>query len=284
MSDHVTSGPPGQACRLACVRFLNTLPLIEGLEKVRGLELIRAAPARIGAMVADGRADIGLASIVDAATSSKPLALIAVGMIGCDGPTLTVRVFSRIPLEEVRVLWTDSESHTSVVLARLLLGEIAGRRVEAAAYDAARSGGPWPETVLLIGDKVVTDAPPAHDYPHQLDLGQAWRERTGLPFVYATWMCLAERAEDPVVRLGAALLDRQRRHNATRLAWVADRHAEERGWPRDVARRYVGELLRYDVDARAREGATRFLREAMDAGLLPRADVHWAGSEAAASA
>ena len=40
-----------------------------------------------------------------------------------------------------------------------------------------------PQAMLLIGDKVVTASPPATDYPHQLDLGEAWKTLTGLPFV-----------------------------------------------------------------------------------------------------
>ena len=43
------------------------------------------------------------------------------------------------------------------------------------------------QSVLLIGDKVVTDAPPEERYPYQMDLGAAWKELTGLPFVYAVW-------------------------------------------------------------------------------------------------
>ena len=55
------------------------------------------------------------------------------------------------------------------------------------AHDTAR---------LLIGDKVVTDAPPTDRYPHQMDLGEAWKDLTGLPFVYAMWMCRGPRTGD----------------------------------------------------------------------------------------
>src|SRR5665213_4630797 len=43
---------------------------------------------------------------------------------------------------------------------------------------------------LLIGDKVVCDEPAG--LPHQLDLGGAWKDLTGLPFVFAAWMARAE--------------------------------------------------------------------------------------------
>ena len=40
--------------------------------------------------------------------------------------------------------------------------------------------------MLLIGDKVVTREPRGMGF--QLDLGAAWKELTGLPFVFAVWM------------------------------------------------------------------------------------------------
>jgi chorismate dehydratase len=134
----------------------------------------------------------------------------------------------------------------------------------------------WPETMLLIGDKVVTDSPPAVRYPYQIDLGEAWHQLTGLPFVYAVWMCRADRAGDPAVTTAAALIDRQRRRNRMRLDSVITAEAARRGWPGDLARKYVGELLRFEVDDRSREAVGVFLSKAAGLGLLPRVGVRWA--------
>lgn len=257
-----------EKCRIACVRYLNTVPLIEGLSKLDGVELLPTVPAGIAGMVLDGRADVGLVSLADAARGG--LVLLPVGMIGCDGPTMTVRVFSRRPLGEVRTIGGDTESHTSVELCRLLMRAKMKVEVEIAPFKAGGEGE-WPEAVLLIGDKVVTQAPPADDYPHQLDLGQAWKELTGLPFVYAMWACRAGEVESPAVRSAAAVLDRQRRHNAGRMDWIARKHAAAHGWPDELAREYLGVRLRYEVTARAREAAERFVREA-GLGALAWAD------------
>jgi chorismate dehydratase len=275
--------------RIACVRFLNTAPLIEGLSKLEGLELVPVVPSRIGAMVAAGEADLGLCSIVDAVRSEVPLALLPVGMIGCDGPTLTVRIFSRVPWEEVSKLHADTDSHTSVALARVVLAKRFGLTPEVVAFDAggALAGGghggagqaPWPETVLLIGDKVVTGHPPESEFPHQLDLGEEWKRLTGLPFVYAMWMCresdLAEASKRPRLLHAAALLDRQRRHNATRLGSIVQKHAPGAGWPLELAGMYLGELLRFSVGPREREAVERFFSDAKALGLTTRERALW---------
>lgn len=284
-----------EACRVACVGYLNTAPLVEGLERVEGLHVERAVPSRIVGMVQGGGADVGLASIVDAVRSGGALSVLRCGMIGCDGPTLTVRVFSADPWEAVRVLHADTDSHTSVVLARLMLEQVHGRRVEVKAFDArerqtldgsgneAEASGSleeaWPRTVLLIGDKVVTDPPPANRYPYQMDLGEAWKDWTGLPFVYAAWMCRTEDVASRKVRTAAALLDRQRRHNMTRLGWIAAQRGPAARWPVETAARYLGSLLRYDLDARAALGAERFVKEAGERGLLDSQGLVWAKDE-----
>ncbi len=260
--------------RIGAVSYLNTLPLIEGLAKAEGAALTLTAPADLIGVLEDGTVDLALASTIDYLRCDKPLAVVPVGMIGCDGPTMTVRLFSKGPIDGVKVVHADVDSHTSVALLRVVLAERWGvapaiEAFDADAHRAAQSSGgqAWPEALLLIGDKVVTDSPPAVHYRHQLDLGEAWHALTGLPFVYAAWMCLRERAGDPSIGLAAALLDRQRRHNAMRLGWIAREAASRRGWPGDVAVRYVTELLRYDFDARAGEGLTRFFELCAKHGL-----------------
>jgi len=261
--------------RIACVQYLNTTPLIEGLDRVQGVELISTAPARIGDLVRDGSADLGLASLIDAARS--PLVLVPAGMIGCDGPTLTVCLWSRIPIGAIRRVCVDSESHTSAALCSVVLSRLHSICPEMVAFDAGSSDRrAWPETVLLIGDKVVRGAPPESSHPHRLDLGRAWKDLTGLPFVYAMWMCRPEAVGTDRIRVAATILDRQRRRNAMRLDWIAARRGPEHGFDAGLARRYLGSLLRYEVGPREREAVAAFFTEAGKLGLAPRSEPTWA--------
>ena len=69
---------------------------------------------------------------------------------------------------------------------------------------AAREGehpAAGPETMLLIGDKVVNAAPDATVYPHQLDLGEQWKALTGLLFVFAMWMMRRDAVDLELARL-----------------------------------------------------------------------------------
>jgi len=272
--------------RIGCVSYLNTVPMIEGLELLREAEIVRAVPAKLVSMLERDEVEVALVSLIDSARSEVPLAILPVGMIGSDGPTLTVRLFSQVPIDRITRVHADTDSHTSVALCRLLLSKLHGIDAKVVDYDAreqmptdpaeprdAETPNPWPEAMLLIGDKVVTSSPPAVRYPHQMDLGEAWKELTGLPFVYAVWMCRAERADDPRVRAAGVLLDRQRRHNATRIDAIVTRRAPEHRWPVDLARKYIGQCLRFDYDDRARQAATRFVEECAGKGLAPRTEL-----------
>ncbi|HYE03489.1 MAG TPA: menaquinone biosynthesis protein [Phycisphaerales bacterium] len=267
--------------RLGYVDYLNTAPLVEGVAAWRDARLVPAVPARLIGMLEARAIDLGLISVIDAACHD--VRVLPVGMIGCDGPTLTVGLFSRVRPERIERVHADSDSHTSVALLRLILARRTGRLPDVVPLDAAHLAGlragieeaAWPEALLLIGDKVVTGAPPAGVYPHRLDLGAEWKELTGMPFVYAVWACRAEDADRPEVHAAAAVLDRARRRNALRTDWLVARHAPDRRWPRGLAEEYLGLRLRYDLGADHRRAAEHFVAEAAALGLCPARGLRW---------
>ncbi|RMD65517.1 MAG: hypothetical protein D6824_02510, partial [Planctomycetota bacterium] len=133
----------------------------------------------------------------------------------------------------------------------------------------ARSVSDWEAipAALLIGDKVRTLAPSLSAHPHRLDMGAAWRELTGLPFVFACWMCLADRAHSEAVAVAALTLDRQRRRNALRLDAVACAEGPGHGWPVDEARSYLTQSLHYDMGQRERQAVETFWSMAVETGV-----------------
>ncbi|MFM9957909.1 MAG: menaquinone biosynthetic enzyme MqnA/MqnD family protein [Phycisphaerales bacterium] len=289
---NTTLAEPAAPLRLGCVGYLNTLPLIEGLGKLRDLRLTLTAPARLSDLLQAGDIDMGLLSTIDYQRLSTPdsrtnaipggLCMIPVGMIGCDGPTLTVRLFSAVPWPDVTRLHADIDSHTSVALARIILAERFGVRPEIVEFDtelthANRANhADSPQSMLLIGDKVVTNTPTPERYPYQLDLGEAWKALTGLPFVYAVWMCPAHRADDPRITAVSAVLDRQRRHNATRASWIIQQRAEVRGWRTDLAHHYTNDLLRFNVEEEHRRAVETFFDAAQRHAIIKsRVPTRW---------
>jgi chorismate dehydratase len=246
--------------RLGSVSYLNARPLIYGLADQPDLTLSLDVPARLLDGLRDGRYDVALLPVIDYQRMDALRIVPAGGGIGCDGPTLTVRVFSHVPPRDVTSLACDPDSHTSVALARIVFDKLFDRRPEFIPLTAAsnRAG----EARLLIGDKVVCEEPAG--FEHQLDLGGAWKELTGLPFVFAAW---AARAD---VDLG----DLPQRLTAAREAGLANlpelirKYAVPRGWPPGLALQYLSVYLKYEIGPRQLEAIERFHALAADAGLI----------------
>src|SRR5687768_2570391 len=222
------------------VSFLNAKPLIYGLENEQGVRLTLDVPAKLLAGLADHRFDVALLPVIDY-QRMPGLRLLTSGGIGCDGATLTVRIFSPVPVEQIRTLACDTDSHTSVALARVVLSRLYG--IKPQFIDLAAGARREDTALLLIGDKVVCEEP--QGLPHQLDLGEAWKRLTGLPFVFAAW--IAREGVDPGDL--PARLELAKRDGLAHLDEIVARYAVPRGWPADVARRYLTEHLKFDVGA-----------------------------------
>ncbi|HZL34511.1 MAG TPA: menaquinone biosynthesis protein [Tepidisphaeraceae bacterium] len=255
--------------RIGSVSFLNAKPLIHGLESHDGLDLTLDVPSRLLDGLVKHRFDVALLPVIDYQRMAG-LRLLTAGGIGCDGPTLTVRIFSPVPISEIQTLACDTDSHTSVALARVVLAERWGIRPEFRDLprDESRAG---PRIAgnktarLLIGDKVVCDEPAG--LPHQLDLGGAWKDLTGLPFVFAAWMA---RAETQLRDLPSSLRD-AKTSGLQNIAQIIARHALPHGWPADIARTYLTQYLKYDIGLRQLEAIRLFHELAHKHGMLEQA-------------
>ncbi|NOZ79211.1 MAG: menaquinone biosynthesis protein [Acidobacteria bacterium] len=254
-----------RAFSLGVVSYLNAIPLIDGLADDPRLALVPDVPSNLLGRLLAGEADLSLCPVIDYQTSPELLVIVPAGGICSDGETLTVRVFSRVPLPEITSIAVDGESHTSVALLQVLFHELYGTTPDLVPIDAPTSSGA-PPAVLLIGDKVITCQPPVADYRYQLDLGEAWKELTGLPFVFAVWM--AREGTD----LGhlPTILSRTLETNLGKVARLATSHARSAGWPRDLAIEYLGTILSYRIGPRERAAIETFWTACSRLGLIPR--------------
>lgn len=263
MRETSNANRPGAApIRLGCVSYLNAKPLIYGLEEDAGVRLMLDVPSRLLAGLREQRFDVALLPIIDYQRIDH-VRLLSAGGIGSFGLTLTVRIFSRTPIDRIETLACDTDSHTSVALARIVLSEMYGRRPEFVVLPTKASPGEDDiATKLLIGDKVVCPEPVG--YPHQLDLGAAWKELTGLPFLFAGWVARQD------VELGdlSARLERAKRRGHEHLDEIIEKHARPRGWPGELARRYLSEHLQYDVGEAQWRAVALFHQYAARYGLV----------------
>lgn len=175
--------------RIGAVSYLNTRPLLFGFREhpvSQRIRLFEDYPAKIASMLLSDEIDVGLVPVA-ILPRLKEYHLISDFCIGCDGPVASVALFGDVPLPEMEVILLDYQSRTSVMLLRVLLRDHwkhmpilkdAGTE-DFRSQIKGRTGG------LVIGDRAFDQA--LHS-PVMYDLGQAWKDHTGLPFVFATWV------------------------------------------------------------------------------------------------
>ncbi|MEV6843732.1 menaquinone biosynthesis protein [Actinoplanes sp. NPDC051411] len=180
--------------RVGHIQFLNCLPIYWGLMRSGALldfELQKDTPDRLNNALVAGDLDIGPISLVEYLRHADELLLLPDLAVGSDGPVLSVNLISTKPLASLdkRPVALGSTSRTGVLLAQMLLAEKYGAEPE---YFRCP---PELTQMLLEADAGVLIGDPAlralYEAPKNgldvIDLGQAWREWTGLPMVFAVW-------------------------------------------------------------------------------------------------
>jgi chorismate dehydratase len=250
--------------RVGAVNYLNTKPLIEGLASFAPhAELQLDLPSRLADRLAAGDLDVALIPVVEYFRANNYTIVPGVS-IASRGPVLSVTLFSRVPCPEIQSVALDEGSRTSSALTRILLEKRYGIRpktvqlpINVAADDMTT------DAVLLIGDRAMKACLPGFAYAY--DLGQEWFDWTGQPFVYAVW---AVREYVNLRGVDRALRE-CRDHGLERVGQIAEREAAKLGLDAGFCRRYLSNILSFDLGPREIAGLRRFQELARELDLVP---------------
>ena len=250
--------------RIGVVTYLNSKPLVEDLDQLLPASpIVFDYPSRLADDLARGRLDVALIPSVEY-FNDPDYEIVSDACVAARGPVLSVKLYSRVPLGEIRRLAVDEGSRTSVALVRVLLRERYGVDPH---LERLGLGQTTTETtadaVLLIGDRAI--APPKEKFHAVWDLGEEWFQWTGLPFVFAMWVV---RADTP---LGGAerALTIARDRGIQCLPEIAAREAVRLNLTPDTAYRYLSQNLHYRLGTAERAGLKLFYQLACAAGLVP---------------
>jgi chorismate dehydratase len=254
--------------RIGAVSYLNTRPLIYELESLAPqADLILDHPSRLADQLARGELDVALIPMIEYFRAGT-YRLVPNIAIASSGPVLSVTLFSRTPWSAIRKVALDAGSRTSAALTQVLLQkkyqvkpEVIPLPLDGKAEDADA------DAVLLIGDRAMHACLPG--FRHAYDLGQEWHDWTGLPFVYAAW---AVRSE---VDLGGVLdaFYEAKRRGLENVGPIAAREAPRLQLDAGFCRRYLANIIRFDLGPRELAGLHHYYMLASDLGLA-RPGVH----------
>jgi chorismate dehydratase len=269
--------------RLGRIGYLNVLPLHHPLETgiigngsgPADFELVAGPPAELNALMDQGLLDLSGCSSIEYARHADKYLLVPNLAIGSRGPVQSVLLLCRTRPEDLdgRTVLVSAATHTSAALVDLLLTQQLGVRPGYRTGDASAvlARGERPEAILCIGDEAL-NLRRHPDYPVRMDLGEAWRQWTGLPFIFGVWIArrdaVATRRAEIVA--GARLLLAGKAWGQAHLDEISALAARGGSMDKAQMRSYFDGLV-YDLGAEEQAGLRLFYERLAEAGVIAQA-------------
>lgn len=253
-----------KSVRVGCVKYLNARPLIRGWPG--NVEFDH--PSALCQRLAKGQLDVALVSSFE--FLRNPIYRIVDDVsISSDGPVYSVVVAHRDEFSNIEEIELDPASETAVNLLRCLLAELG---LTPRLTGGVPEGAGLPRARLIIGDQAISFRQ-NHAHAFQFwDLGEQWKELTGLPFVYALWLIRPEIADAKSI---AQRLRGLRDENLSDLTGVvADALADVADHKQEITQefldRYYKEHLLFGFGTREKQGLQTFANLCAKHGVLPK--------------
>lgn len=238
--------------KAGAVSYLNTRPLIYGFEQGQlkdRLEIVQDYPASIAGMLLNNEIDLGLVPVA-IIPRLQEYHIIGDYCIGTNGAVASVCIFSDVPIEQATEVLLDYQSRTSVRLARILLKEywkvnpvLTDAKADFREHITGTTAG------LVIGDRAFEQRTVS---PYVYDLGAAWKDLTGLPFVFAAWISNKQLPAHFVADFNAA--------TGAGLQAI-DQIVANNPYPLFDLKKYFTRHISYTLDEQKKQGLQLFLEK-----------------------
>jgi chorismate dehydratase len=251
--------------RLGRIHYINVLPIYHALDQSyapNGFHIVSGTPAEVNTRLFTGALDVSAISSVEYGRHHRDYALLPELSISTEGDVGSVLFFSRTPFHRLsgREVLLSQASATSAALLKILLYELFGARP---LYRSGPVANGFPDGcygLLAIGDEALR-LRAAGIYPYFLDLGRAWYELTGLPFVFGVWAARRDvfRKKPAEVRLLHQTLLAAKARGLKALPEIC-RQAQKSVNLTDEQLQHYFRQLQYDLGPRQLEGLRAFFK------------------------
>lgn len=250
--------------RIGAVSYLNSKPLIEGLDEATPhADLILDYPSCLADQLAAGDLDVALIPSIEYFRNPGH-EIVSNACVATHGAVLSVKMYSRVHPGDIKTLALDAGSRTSAALVQIILNERYGVKPQLVPLSMEQTtADTQADAILLIGDRAMHE--PDEAFVETWDLGEEWLNWTGLPFVFAMWVV---RSEFDGRDIEHALCDARDRGIAA-LEPIAYREAAALGIDEADAFEYLYNNLHFKLGAAERHGLKLFYELAAKQGLVP---------------
>jgi len=262
--------------RIGMVNYINVAPIYE-VWKERSYpqqwHVVEAQPSQLNVFLERDKIDLGFVSSYAYALHPERYQILADLSISATGPVGSVFLFSKVPPEELdgKLVILTGQSDTSIRLLKIILEEFYRVRpcYEIGEVYADEENSKRSSAVLAIGDDALR-LNVEQRYPVQLDLGETWHKKTGLPFVFSVCAVREEfLAQEPETarKVRQALVD-CRKQGAERMAEICDRVARRIPMDCEACSHYLMGI-EHDLSAIKLQALEKFFQYLMDRQEAP---------------
>jgi len=237
----------------------------------QNFEISYTVPSACARALNGGTADIGIIPAITYATIPDLLVIPDIA-IAARGPVRSILLISKVPIERIRTVATDSSSRTSVALTRVLLTNWygGGRELREMSPDLAAMLASC-DAALLIGDSALLAATDGY---YVYDLAELWQRHTGKSFVFAVWAirrsALAEVASEWKIAT-AFQQSRDAGIQPENLQTIASKWSVRLGLSREYIVSYLTDNIYFHLDQACLDGLKLFYECAAECGAVERA-------------
>lgn len=180
--------------KISAISYLNSIPFVYALENSKlDVEFSLDIPSVCGENLMNNKSDLALVP-VGILPQLKDYYLVSDYCISADGAVQTVCLFSEVPLNEIKEVYLDYHSKTSIQLVQVLCKEFWKIRPNfIPAENNFENNIKGSIAGVIIGDRSFEYC---SKYQYVYDLSEQWKVFTGLPFVFACWVSTKELDAD----------------------------------------------------------------------------------------
>ncbi len=264
--------------RVGRIGYLNVWPLFDPLHAdFPDSETIRydsGHPSALNAALREGGVDMAPASAFAYLENPLPFSLLPdLSICAAEGPIQSVLFITPVPLEELggetRRIQLSKASASSNALLKTLW-RYAWKLPEPEWVMAEPGHGPASGLPFVeIGDLALRRYHNPPEGWHVVDMGQAWKAFTGLPFVFALWIVRRGLTGEPRRTLGR--MARALRGYKADLSAITARLAASDERPDWISREAMAgyfDVVRYDLGPREQASLVLFANYCREQGLI----------------
>ncbi|MDX2173988.1 MAG: menaquinone biosynthesis protein [Bacteroidota bacterium] len=240
--------------KISIVNYTNTLPFKWALKKselLSEIDLQEDIPSICAQKLKFNQVDLALV----------PVALLAEldnyfietdFCIGANGKVDSVKLYSQVPLSEIKTITLDYQSKSSITLTKILSKFFWRLDVEflnaKPDYEKNTNGQ---NAAVVIGDRTFSLN---GTFNYEYDLAEEWQKFTGLPFVFAAWVSTQKLDVNFINEFNLVL-----KYGVDNCLRAIDENEEGLLLSKPKVIEYLTQRIDYNLDSKKREALGLFL-------------------------